>query len=187
MGTWQRGREERSEYALRFDLEDIHPLNMSFIEKFIYRRSNKPAFIVGTRFEIRFSLKNVGNIRSPGGEMRLSIEWTSGRTDYWEFDLPALSIGESTDIFSYNFGIIEHGYGVISVEGWAFASEEEIKKPRDERVYLSGRNGRYDVYIGDKYQGCEDVHIGSVFGQMIEEFYQYWAMILAAFGLLYLI
>ena len=121
-------------HCMRFDLEDIRPINLYFLKKILFTRLGKPAFIIGERFVIEFRLTNINQIKFPGGKIKLKVQWTGEIPNWYIFDIPALSINETTDLLEGEFSVLGQGYGLILLEGEAYASQNEIEKHSDPRA-----------------------------------------------------
>ncbi|MFX0203784.1 MAG: hypothetical protein ACFFCW_47400 [Candidatus Hodarchaeota archaeon] len=165
-------------------INEIRLKNPSIFHRILYRRAGKPAFLVGKRYEIEFCLTNVSHTKPfTGGELVLSVQWTSKRTDWHRVVIPILKPKETTEPFVKEYGVVEVGYGLVMAQGKAYDSPAEFKKPIWERKKM----GDLDIFVNDENLGIAGAHVESVFGQTAEEFYQFWAMMLAAIGLCYIL
>jgi hypothetical protein len=165
-------------------IDDIRPKNPSVFHKILYRRAGKPAFLVGKRYEIEFRLTNVSHTKPfTGGELVLSVQWTSKRTDWYRVVIPILKPKETTESFVEEYGVVETGYGLVLARGDAYDSPTEFNKPIWERKKI----GNLNIFVNDENLGIAGAHVESMFGQTAEEFYQYWAMIVSMVGFTYLL
>ncbi len=105
-----------AEYGIRIDINDIRPKGPRFFNWFC-RRGGKPAFIVGTRFDIEFQLTNVSRRKFPGGELLLSVLWRNEPPDWYSVEIPPLADGETTEPYTRDYEVSEPGYGGIFVRG----------------------------------------------------------------------
>jgi len=171
---------EDAEYGIRIDINDIRPKDPTCFDR-ICRRGGKTAFIVGRRFDIEYQLTNVSRRKFPGGELILSVSWTSQPTDWYRIDIPPLVDGETTELDKREYSALEPGYGMIFAKGNPYSDFEQFEKPRGERRFTSDLN----LFLKDRNLGDTRVHVNTIFAQTPEEFYQLWAMIFAAIGLCY--
>lgn len=165
------------DYGIRIDINDIRPKDPSFFDRHC-TRGGKTAFIVGKRFDIEFQLTNVSHRTFPGGELLLSVRWTGEREDWYRIEIPHLSDGEATEPYIRDYSAIEPGYGMIFARVHPYSDSEYRERSSRFSCHLFLR----DMNLGDA-----EAHVGSVFAQTPEEFYQLWAMLLAAIGLSYIL
>lgn len=166
------------DYGIRIDINYIRPKDPSFFDRHC-TRGGKIAFIVGKRFDIGFQLINVSHRTFPGGELLLSVRWTGKREpDWYRIEIPPLSDGEATEPDKRDYSAIESGYGMIFARVHPYSDSEHRE-----------RSSRFSCYLFFKDMNLGDIeaHVGSLFAQTQEEFYQLWAMLLAAIGLSYIL
>ncbi len=167
-------------YSIRINITEIKPQNQSCFDR-LCKRGGKPALIVGKRFTIQYQLTNVSHRDFPGGDFLLSIRWPGERVDWYRKEISPLSDGESTELDILSYGVLEPGYGMVYAKGKPYSDFEQIQRPWKDR------NTTYSFHIfrGDRDLGDGEVHITSVFGQTVEEFYQLIGLIVAVIGLSY--
>ena len=167
-----------SDYGIRIDINDIRPQDPSFFDR-LCTRGGKAAFIVGKRFDIEYQLTNVSHRTFPGGELLLSILWTDKREpDWYRIEIPPLLDGEATEPDIRDYTAIEPGYGMIFARIYPYSDSEH--RQRSSRFSC-------DLFLRNMNLGAAKAHVGSVFTQTQEEFYQLWAMLVAAIGLSYIL
>ena len=170
-----------SPYRIRIHIDSLKPKKLGFFERILFRNSGKEAFVVSKRYVLGIRFEALTSI--PCARIIIIAEWTSQRRDFYEFDIGPMDIGEiTTPSRSLEFGVIEPGYGLIFIDAKGSPRESDLKIPYANRSDLHG----VSFYLGDEViqkNNPHGAHIESVFGQTSEEFYQYWAMILAVIAL----
>lgn len=150
------------------EIIDKRPLRTSVWERNFFKSADKPAFLVGKRFEIEFVFVNPTQNPFQSCMLEMFVEWPNSKLkDFRHFPLPTIPPNGRTDPFVFDFGLIEPGYGLIYLRLIQGSADTNLK-------------------MGETFYGLmAKTHIETVFAQTKEEFYQYWAMILAAVGLIY--
>lgn len=165
------------DYGIHIDINDIRPKDPSFFDRHC-TRGGKTAFMVGKRFNIEYQLTNVSHRTFPGGELLLSVRWTGEREDWYRIEIPPLSDGETTELDKREYSALEPGYGMIFARVHSYS--DSVHRERTSRFSC-------DLFFRDMNLGDAEAHVGSIFAQTQEEFYQLWAMLLAAIGLSYIL
>jgi hypothetical protein len=165
-----------------------NPINKesSLMRKIIFQRSNREAFLVGEDFEIIYKISNIGTepFDVKTRLLTIKIQWANGQGELSSYPIPVLKPSCSVLIPEKpaRWGVLAPGFSLF------FARLET--GPRKE--YMNARTGQrhiaYDtspLYRDEKNEIFPKISFFSIYGQNKEEFYQYWAMILAVLGLFY--
>lgn len=168
---------------MEFELKYVRPIDLSLFERAIYRRSSQPAFVVGKNFDLEFSLKNRGTEMFPGGVIEITAEFESERPNTWKIELPIIDIQKQYDSEALQFSIPDPSYCMIMVVLTPYSDVDEKDKPYEERIF---KLPACDIWMKKNNLGTV-AHVESIYAQTEEEFYQYWAMIIAMYALVYLV
>ncbi|MCW4048471.1 MAG: hypothetical protein NWE89_01910 [Candidatus Bathyarchaeota archaeon] len=150
-----------SDYEFEFVECEAAIKNPGVLHQFLFTRGGKPAFIVGKEFTLIFALKNIDERDYPADHyFKVRVDWANGAHQTNKVSFGSVKSGDLV-LRESEFEILDTGYGVIRFEDTDF------------KVKLD------DTWLEEEFE------VKKVFGQTIEEFYQYWAMIVAAVGLIY--
>lgn len=149
--------------------------------RLLFRHAGKEAFIVGQEFQVIYTITNIGIGPFFGGTLVITIEWPNGQGEISPYPIKRLNPGEQETITA-SWGILAPGFALF------FARLET--GPRYHRISGGREHVSFKtspIYRDESNRILENVSFFSVFGQTSEEFYEYWAMIIAAIGFILLV
>jgi len=170
--------------TLRVEARPINNVN-SLMSKVIFQRNDSEAFLVGERFEVVYTLENIGDaVFDPDIKgLKIDISWPNGQSEVSNYPVIALGPKDKMTIPA-RWGVLADGFGLFSASLIVGGGQ----------VFFYGQSGKTvsvpelsPLYRSENNEIRPEVSFFSVYGQNKEEFYEYWAMILAVLGLYYVI
>ena len=169
-------------YKIQLVAEAI-PLNkVSSFKHALFRHAGSEAFIVGENFQILYTVTNIGSKRFDEKVRRLSIsiQWANGQSEFTAYQLNELEPGES-QTFEAHWGVLAPGFALFSAllekgagGSVSYPGSSDIPRPRP-------------LYRDELNLISPGVSFFSIYAQITEEFYQYWAMMFALVAVLLLV
>jgi len=158
------------QFKIKLETPIVSKVNRSWIKKLIF----KDAFIVGEEFKIFYTLVNIGNGTFPGGSLLIGIRWPNGQNEVASYKISRLDPGEKHRTKISQWGILAPGFALF----YAYLT---VPSQRKKQAAI-----QFPLYRDEKNK-LGDVSFFSIFGQSTEEFYQYWAIIIATISLLIIV
>jgi len=101
-------------FKIKIEPVDAAPVGLSKFEKSFYRRSGKPAFIVGKKFNASFKYSNIGTGPCPSSKLVITLHWPNGQLVNVPIELHNFNPRDEGEFTFENEGILCPGYANFS-------------------------------------------------------------------------
>jgi len=131
--------------------------------------------VVGHEFEVLFELTNIGSIVFPGGDFTVNIEWPNGQEVIETLQIPVLNPGNMHKTSPLTTEALSRGFALLTLGGVRANDKKPVKfcKESGESIVSGPPRTVYAFY--------------TILAKEPEEIYQFWAMLLSAVSLVFLV
>jgi len=132
-------------------------------------------YIEGQRFEVRVKITNIGDDDFPGGFIYLVIDWPDQRKVLTRLKIDPIKVNESIITDAYKTEPLCRGYGLFFLQ-----NIHSIESDKSVQAY--NREGER-IFPGPEPRPA----FHSIRAKAVEEIYELWSLIVAAFSLIALL
>ena len=134
------------------------------------------SFLEGRKYKLSFSVTNLGEKTFPGGELKVTVLWSTQQQNEFPFELPEILPKETYQTEERESDVMSRGYGLFFARVFGSPHQKEFRlctgdpeKPIAFKEYIPMANRGTSFHF--------------LYGQSNEEIYEFWGMMLAAISL----